>query len=167
MKRRLIIGCVVLGLGLSSLSTAHGGPQGDPQARTRLRERVGELYLIRLTRALDLTEEQAARIYPLLTRIEREKGELQNGISADLRELRAEMSKSRTGEERVLELVARIREARRAVRRKDDEAEAGLDSLLTPLQRARYVLFTIEFLRSVGENVQRARGLRAPVKRNP
>ena len=88
-------------------------------------------------------------------------------MGADLRNLRQELAGSPVNEVRILELVARIREARRAIRVKEDEVEAVLEGSLTPVQRARYVVFTVEFLRSVGENLQKARGQRAIIKRIP
>ncbi|MGZ5422994.1 MAG: hypothetical protein ACXWGZ_00340 [Candidatus Aminicenantales bacterium] len=79
----------------------------------------------------------------------------------------AELAKTPPGEADLPGLVDRIREARRAIRRKDEEVEAALDGVLTPVQRARYLIFNVEFLRSVGENLGRARGTRAPFKRTP
>lgn len=163
------IAMVILGLCLAGVvwSAPPGGLQGEPQVRTRLRENISDLYLIRLTRALELTEDQTARLYPLLTRAEKEKSALQGRMGADLKALRRELAGSPVDEGRILELVARIREARRAIRAKEDEADAVLEGSLTPLQRARYVVFTVEFLRSVGENLQRARSQRAKIKRIP
>jgi Spy/CpxP family protein refolding chaperone len=166
-KGQLTVAALILAIGLSAWGPAFGAPQGEPQARARLRENISDLYLLRLTRALDLTEEQTAKIYPLLTRIEKEKAELQREMGADLRDLRAEMVKSPAGEGAVLGLVARIREARRAIREKDDEVESVMERVLTPLQKGRYLIFTVDFLRAVGENVQRARGIRGALKRTP
>jgi len=163
------IGMVILGLCLAGVvwSAPPGVLQGEPQVRTRLRENISDLYLIRLTRALELTEDQTARLYPLLTRAEREKSALQGRMGADLKDLRRELAGSPVDDGRILELVARIREARRAIRAKEDEVDAVLEGSLTPIQRARYVVFTVEFLRSVGEKLQRARGQRAIIKRIP
>ncbi|OGD17986.1 MAG: hypothetical protein A2V76_08130 [Candidatus Aminicenantes bacterium RBG_16_63_14] len=167
MKKYLPIAGLILSLGLGSWSMSFGAAQGEPQARTRLRENINNLYLLRLTRALELTEGQTAKLYPFLTRIEKEKIGLQRRMGLDFKDLRAELAKSPAGEKAVLGLVARIREARRAIRQMDDEVEAVLEGVLTPVQRARYLIFTVEFLRSVGENLERARGLRAPIKRTP
>jgi len=156
-----------LALALGALAQAQGSLQGDPQARMRIRENISNLYLLRLTRALELSEEQTAKLYPLLTRVEKEKAGIQRRMGLDLRDLRAELAKPGAGERRVLELVARIMEARSTIRQKDDEVEGVLDGVLTPFQKARYLIFTVDFLRSIGENVERARGLRGPIKRTP
>ncbi len=167
MKKRAPAAVFVLVLALGTLAPAQGSLQGDPQARMRIRENISNLYLLRLTRALDLSEEQAAKLYPLLTRVEKEKAGIQRRMGQDLRDLRAELTGSGAGERRVLELVARIREARSDIRRKDDDVEGVLDGILTPIQKARYLIFTVDFLRSIGENLERARGLRGPIKRTP
>ncbi|MCX6568748.1 MAG: hypothetical protein NT147_06840 [Candidatus Aminicenantes bacterium] len=167
MKKRAPAAAFVLVLALGTLAPAQGSLQGDPQARMRIRENISNLYLLRLTRALDLSEEQTAKLYPLLTRVEKEKTGIQRRMGQDLRDLRAELAGSEAGEQRVLELVARIREARSTIRRKDDEVEDVLDGVLTPIQKARYLIFTVDFLRSIGENLERARGLRGPIKRTP
>lgn len=169
MKKYASVACLVLTVILFSgpWLRAQASPQGDPQARMRLRENISDLYLLRLTRALELTEEQTAKLYPFLTRVEKEKAALQRQMGLDLRDLRAELANASAGEGNVLGLVARIREARRTIRRKDDEVENVLEGVLTPIQKARYLIFTVEFLRSVGEKLERARGLRAPIKRTP
>jgi len=167
MKRQALVGILVISLVLGTLAAAQGGRQGNAQSQARLRERIGDLYILRLTRALDLTEEQTARIYPLLVRTEKDKAALQRQLGLDMRDLRAELARSPAGEARVLELVASIRETRRSIRGLDDEVEAALDGILTPVQKGRFLFFTVEFLRGVGESLDRARGARAPIKRNP
>jgi Spy/CpxP family protein refolding chaperone len=167
MKKRAPGAIFFLVLALGTVASAQGPPQGDQQARMRIRENISNLYLLRLTRALDLSEEQTAKLYPLLTRVEKEKAGIQRRIGQDLRDLRAELAQDGAGEQRILEMVARITEARSAIRRKDDEVEGVLDGVLTPVQKARYLIFTVDFLRSIGENLERARGLRGPIKRTP
>jgi Spy/CpxP family protein refolding chaperone len=167
MKKYAPVACLSLLLAFGPWSMARSSQQGDPQARLRLRENISDLYLLRLTRALELTEEQTAKVYPVLTRVEKDKADLQRRMGQDLRDLRAELAKSRPDDEKVLDLAARIREARRTIRQKDNEVEDALDGVLTPVQKGRYLVFTVDFLRGLGENLERARGLRVPIKRTP
>jgi len=170
MKTRhigIVSGFLAALLAAGAGSFALGGQMAGPGQRARLRERISDLYLLRLTRALDLTEEQTAKIYPLLTRAEKEKAEIQGKMGLDLRDLRAELAKPEPRDEELLALVERIRQARRLIRQNDEATEAAVDGLLTPAQKARYLIFNIEFLRNVGENLGRARGARAPLKRTP
>jgi len=167
MKKCAPAAVFVLVLALGTLAPAQGSQQGDPQARMRIRENISNLYLLRLTRALDLTEEQTAKVYPLLTKVEKVKAGIQRRMGQDLRDLRAELAKDGAGEQRVLELVGRVREARRSIRQKDDEVEDVLEGVLTPAQLGKYIVFSVDFLRGIGENLERARGMRAPIKRTP
>lgn len=167
MKKQALAAILLLGFGLGTVFAAPAGGQAEPQGRARLRERIGDLYLLRLTRALDLTEDQTAKLYPLLVRAEKDKAELQRRLNLGMRDLRAELAKERPKEETLFLLTNGVRETRKAIRQIDDDVEAALDRVLTPVQKARYLVFTADFLRSVGENLERARGLRAPLKRTP
>ena len=166
--KHLAVAGLILCLGLGIPAGLAGRPAGDPQARLRLRERISDLYLLRLTRALELTEEQTAKLYPVLTRVEKEKAEPParhgprspgppGGAGQDAAPGRGRSSAWSRGSG----------EARRAIREKDDEVEAVLERVLTPVQRARYLVFTVDFLRTVGENLDRARGGPGPHKKNP
>ncbi len=163
--RRVAAFCL-LGLALTagSWQTLSAGQAPAQAPGVRLRERIGELYLLRLTRALDLTEEQTARVYPLLTRAEKEKAGIQRRMGQDLRALRAELALEAPRDGELATLVERIRQDRLLIKKTDEEVETAVDRVLTPVQRARYVIFNIEFLRNVGENLGRARG---PLKRTP
>ena len=167
MRKRAIAACLVLGFSFLS-AFAGGRPQeGQPPPRTELRERIADLYAIRLTRALELTEEQTAKIYPALVRVEKEKARLQRQLGVDMRDLRAELAAPQVREDKVLGMVARIRKTREAVRQQDIEVEAVLDGVLTPVQKGRFVIFTAEFMRGVRERLDRVRDFGAPVKRSP
>jgi len=167
MKKQATAAVLILVFLAGAALAAPGRGQAGVQARNRLRERISDLYLLRLTRALDLTEDQAAKLYPLLVRAEKDKVELQRRMAVDLRDLRTELAKGQPREETLLLLTDRIRQAREETRRIDADVDASLDRALTPVQKARYVVFAVDFLRSVGENLERARGLRAPLKRTP
>lgn len=167
MRKHALAMVLVLGFGLGTVFAAAGAGQAEPQGRARLRERIGDLYLLRLTRALELTEDQTAKLYPLLVRAEKDKAELQRRLNLDMKDLRAELVRERPKEEALFLLTKEVRETRQEIRRIDDDVEAALDRVLTPVQKARYLVFTVDFLRIVGENLERARGVRAPLKRSP
>lgn len=167
-----ILAVLAVAVGPAAWAAPRRGPQAGLQAggqdRARLRERISDLYLLRLTRALELTEEQAARIYPLLIKAEKDKAALQRQMGLDLRDLRRELSAEVPDESALARLSDRVWQARRAVRRKDDEVESQLAGLLTPVQRARYLVFTADFLRGVEASLERVRaGVRGNVKRTP
>lgn len=141
--------------------------QAGPQARARLRENIDTLMLVRMTQALELTQDQAAKLYPALTKIEKEKAALQASLGADVRELRALLDKPGVKEGDLVDRVKRIRDTRMDIKRKDEDFEAVLDSQLTPLQKAKYVIFTVDFYRGLGEAITRAREVRGKIQRKP
>ena len=79
MKTRYILSILLCLLLLSSiLSTAIQDDQ--PQNRRRTRENIRTLWLLRMTRVLELTEEQTAKVFPIVSRIEKEKSEIYKQI---------------------------------------------------------------------------------------
>jgi Spy/CpxP family protein refolding chaperone len=134
--------------------------QSDPQARTRLRENINTLRLLRMTEALDLTEEQAAKLFPAMNRIEKEKADLQRQLGVEIRDLRVALDKSPVQDADVLALVRRVKEIRQLINRKDGELEALLDENLSPVQKGRYLVFLVDFARGLGEKLKRARQIR-------
>ncbi len=145
--------------------------------RQRMRNNIGYLRLIRMTQALNLTEDQTSRIYPMFNRMEKEKLDLQRDLAQHIQELRRLLrdvagSKAAPGSDRDVrfaELSRKIGETRREIRAKDDALEAFLEQELEPVQQARYILFQIEFNQGLGDVLDRVRGRRAtlpaPIKK--
>ncbi|MGZ5497219.1 MAG: hypothetical protein ACXWHI_00755, partial [Candidatus Aminicenantales bacterium] len=100
-------------------------------------------------------------------RAEKQKADLQVQMGLDLRALRAELAEAPPKGATLLLLADRVREARRAIRKVDDGVEEALDQALTSVQRARYLIFTVDFLRRVGENLGRSGAVRGLTKRSP
>jgi Spy/CpxP family protein refolding chaperone len=142
------------------LGAASGPLAAQPQTRARLRDNINTLRLLRMTQVLELTEEQTAKLFPALTRIDREKSELQNRVGAAVRDLRAALERTPVREADVLALVQQVRDLRESVRRKDAEFEAVLDEQLTPVQKGRYIIFLVDFARGLGEKLNEARQAR-------
>lgn len=142
------------GAGLASAQAVRGE---GPRAR-EIRRNLYTLRLVRMTEALELSDEQTARIFPELNRVEREKAELQRRIADRIAELRSLLEKRREGGEAgLLAAVGAVRGLREDVARKDADLEAFLDRELTPVQKARYILFSVDFYRRLGERLERLR----------
>jgi outer membrane PBP1 activator LpoA protein len=133
-----------------------------------MRENVGRLRLLRMTQDLSLTEAQTARIYPLFNRLEREKTALQRDLAVQLQQLRmqlrdlpaAETSPDPARTDRLAKLILNIRDIRRSIRDKDDVLDEFLEKELDPVQKARYILFQIEFNQGLGNALDRVRNRR-------
>jgi Spy/CpxP family protein refolding chaperone len=154
-NRRCIRG---MGLLLFFFSAVSFAQQEKPLPnRQRVRENLATLRLLRLTQALDLSEDQAAKIFPTVNKIEKEKLQLQRRMSADIRDLRQILIDPPSSEAEIEAMVAKIREAQKLVREKDAELESFLESSLTGVQKAKYVIFQIEFYRLMDQTLDRLR----------
>jgi len=157
MKKIVLIFLSVMVLGrLTSVSAQPTGWQN----RQKVRENLVTLRLLRLTQALDLTEEQAARIYPVINRIEKEKADIQKQMSADIADLRRLVNEQAPREADFDAKNRKIKAARESIRVKDVELDEFLEKNLTTVQKARYLLFQIEFYRVLNDRLDRMRMMR-------
>jgi Spy/CpxP family protein refolding chaperone len=142
---------------LASLGQAQRGPVQD---RARMRDNLATLRLLRLTQALDLNEKQAAIIFPVFNRIEKEKLDIQMRLAADIRDIRRLIQDPSPDEAEIEDKTKDVREARNLIEGKDRELEAFLESNLTSIQKAKYVLFQVDFYRGLEQNLDRLRMVR-------
>jgi len=168
MKTRLVGFFVALSVLSAGMAFGQGQPGG--QNRQRLRENLATLRLLRLTKALDLSEEQAAKVFPAVNRLEREKMKIQRDMTADIQKLRRLVAEAAPKEADISSTIKSIKAAQQLARQKDDELESYLDASLSTVQKAKYVLFQIEFYRMLEQSLERGRAVRgmsqgAPIKK--
>jgi predicted RNase H-like nuclease (RuvC/YqgF family) len=151
---------IVLGFFLSAiLAAAQSQPGRGGPNRERLRENLHHLRLLRMTEALDLTEEQTAKIYPYASRIEKEKAAIVRELGAEMAELRQLVEEAQPKDEDLAARVEVIRQLRRRLQEKDLEFEKFLQANLSEIQVARYVIFQADFNRVMGDRLNRARAM--------
>jgi len=150
------VGTVLALLVFSAALTAMG-PFPQVRNKERIRENILTLRLLRMTQALDLTEEQSAKIYPTINRIEKEKMDIQRQLGPEIEGLRAAVLASKPDEADIAARTGRVREFRDRIKAKDDELEAFLDANLTLVQKAKYLIFSVDFYRGLGQVLDRAR----------
>ena len=153
MKRQVcfaLAGVFVLsGLVLSSQAQDQRRP-----ARERIRENIHRLRLLRMTEALGLSEEQTAKIYPVATRVEKDKQALLGEINKEMRRLQGLVDDADTEEAELLASFVKIRDLRQRFQERDREFEDFLAEKLSPVQRAKYLLFSAEFYRRLTEGLR-------------
>ncbi len=159
MKRQTAL-LTILGLFLTAtLAAAQSQPGRWGPNRERLRENLNHLRLLRMTEALDLTEEQTAKIYPFAIRIEKEKAGIVRELGAEMEELRQLVSEANPKDEDLVVRVEAIRQLKRSLQDKDLEFEKFLQANLSEIQIARYVIFQADFNRAMGDRLNRARAM--------
>ncbi len=156
MKKRYILSILLCLLLISStLSSAIQNDQ--PQNRRRARENMRTLWLLRMTRVLELTEEQTAKIFPIVSRIEKEKSEIYQQVEKQVRELRLILREEVPDQKELKNKINKIKELRNLIKKKDEELEARMEENLTLVQKAKYLMFAANFYRELRDNLERAR----------
>lgn len=128
--------------------------------RRRTRDNITTLLLLRMTRFLELSEEQTAKIYPFFTRIEKEKAEINKQIRKYMQDLRINLREDDPDPKVLEDRIQALKKLRDALKSKDEEVEKHLEENLTVVQQAKYLIFMPTFLRELRDNVDRARQLR-------
>ncbi len=132
-------------------------PGQRTMGRERIRENINRLRLLRMTEVLELTEEQTAKIYPAYYRVEKEKMELMKRLNGEIRELKALLGGADAKKEEIASKIKTVQELRSNLLQKEQEFEDFLEQNLTEIQKAKYLVFSVEFYRKLGEKLNRAR----------
>ncbi len=130
------------------------------QDQMRTRENITTLLLLRMTQALDLSEEQTAQIFPIVNRIEKEKRKLSRELRQHLRELRAMLQDKNHTEDQLAERIAAIKYLRANVKSREAEFEVIIENALTVEQQAKFLIFFQDFTHRLREQLEKARQMR-------
>ena len=163
MKTKSILAFFLSVVIFSSLVFAVVQPENvQVQEKTRrvTRENIITLMLIRMTRFLELTEDQTAKIYPFFNRIEKEKMQINQQIRLQMREIRAALSAEDPDSEALKAKIQTLKELRDTLEKKDRELEKHLEENLTVIQQAKYLVFMNAFFNELRDSLNRARILR-------
>jgi len=160
MKAKYILSILICFFLLSSVLSASFFQDEQPQNRRRARENMRTLWLLRMTRALDLTEEQTAKVFPIVSRIEKEKNEIHLQIGKRIRELRSILREEEPDQKELKNKIDKIKELRNIIKKKDEELEARMEENLTLVQRAKFLMFSASFYRDLRDQLDRARIMR-------
>jgi hypothetical protein len=124
----------------------------DP--RSKAWERIHMIRIWKLTEALKLDREGAARFFAVDNRYEEGKRRLYRDLHENIHKLRNLMQDTNPPEGELRELLSRIRNRKKDL---DDLVQKQTDeemSLLKPDQQARYVLFQIDFQREMQDLIR-------------
>jgi Spy/CpxP family protein refolding chaperone len=120
-------------------------------------DNISTLYLLRMVQVLDLTEEQTAKIFPMVNRVEKDKREMNRTIGLLLRELRAVVQQQDATEEELSRIMDELKDLRTQVKNREEELQAFMEENLTIHQQAKYLIFIQDFLRDLREKLNKAR----------
>ncbi|MFQ6082441.1 MAG: Spy/CpxP family protein refolding chaperone [Candidatus Aminicenantia bacterium] len=162
MKLKRILILVVGGLIVYSFPVfAQPEEKFNPRKKEEeeIRRHIETLRMWEMTRALDLNEQQVAKIFPALNRVEKEKAELHRQISQAIKELKELLDLEKPDLAQVKARLNEIKELRELIQEKDREVEKVLEKNLSVEQQAKFVLFSVRFMQGLREKLDRARML--------
>jgi Spy/CpxP family protein refolding chaperone len=161
-----LLAFLVLALGAADAGAqAQEEPSGRGERRAEAFKMVDAYVMSNLQESLGLTDEQFAKAFPLVKKLQTERREYYAERTRKVREMRHLLREGGAPEAQVLELLRQVKALDAegpAAARKNLEA---LDAVLTPVQQAKFRVLELEVEQRMRELVNRARprsGVRTP-----
>ena len=159
MRKILIVLMTVLITGVFagygySYQQGRGSFDGPPQKK-ELREKINMMRIWKLTEVLDLNEETASRLFPVLHKYKKERDELKHDMKITAKEL--EKAVNTGSDEEIRNILRGIKQSRDKLRGIEDKELAELRDILTVQQQAKYILFHQKFKRQIKKRLLQER----------
>jgi len=167
MPRRLIAILVLLSAALTAAPSWAQDNEQQPENRDEALRRIEMLRLFRLTEVLELNEEDAARVFPVIQRYDREYRDILEKREQLMRELQLQLNSGNPDQTTLTRLVDEILNQEREAMRVRTEQFKELKKILTPEQYAKYLLFDARFREDLNRMLDDIRRHREPRPRSP
>lgn len=144
-----------------------GRHPGPPEGLSEELQETMHLYMVfRLTEELELSDEQALKLMPLIKEREKIRWEFFRGQSELQRELGAMVEDTEISEAEIENRLTAIRQAERDFHQREDQLSLEIAGLLTTRQYATFVIFQQQFHNDMRQRVKRLRGMEHQGRRN-
>lgn len=163
MKRLSWIGVLVLGPALAAQAPADSGMRPDAAQVKALREQVRQRWNEHVRAALELNDDQTAKLQQTEQRFDAERQPIRARQRDVNQALRAELQSSAPEQARVTELMNEQQQNRAKLQEIDRTQDREMQGYLSPVQRARYQNERRQFQEKVAEIVRH----RPPQRRAP
>ena len=156
---------LMMALGLSGVRVlaqpATPPPQGEerrmtPERREELRKKVELIWQQKLTEKLNLTEEEKAKVFPLLQQYHERERALRQENRQLVRDLEG-MIKANAPEKELKRTIRDLEENERKLQEMKEEGFHELAKILPVEKQAQYIVFQAEFRREMHRLMQKAR----------
>lgn len=145
------------GRAMSAYGDDFDGPPSKEQ-RDKVRERIETMKMWKLTKALDLDEKTASRVFPMLNDYNKKRKKVEEGIRKDIDSLKDALQEK--NESRIKDHLEVLEQRHNTLKRLGDEERDRLKELLTIEQQARYLIFKMEFRHEMRRMIAEAKGRR-------
>lgn len=153
---------MALVLGFASVGIAEPPEFDRPPTKEQMekvRERIETLKMWKLTKALDLDEKTSAQVFPLLSKYDKKRAEIEHALRNDMKNLRDALKDKRAAQ--LKGILDRLEQNHRALQKVNDDERTDLKTILTLEQQARFIIFQQEFDREIRKIIAENREKRA------
>jgi Spy/CpxP family protein refolding chaperone len=156
---------LMMALGLSGVRVlaqpATPPPQGEerrmtPERKEALRKKIELIWQQKLTEKLNLTEEEKAKVFPLLQQYEEKRRALRQENRQLVRDLEGKIS-AHVPEKELKRTIRDLEENEHKLLEVREEGFRELAKILPIEKQARYIVFQTEFRREMHRLMQKAR----------
>ena len=177
----LVAVLLILGFGLPCFSQppGEGRPRGSdrpvfgddesPQPiekREKIRERIELIRIWKLTEELDLTEETGSKLFPILHKYDKKRIKLEKERRNIMNQLRKALEDEATSDEEIEAAMDDLEKNALAASDLIRQQREKLKGVLSPRQRAKFILFQRRFQREIRKIIAEARERKVRPRRN-
>ncbi|MDY6973176.1 MAG: hypothetical protein SV775_12720 [Thermodesulfobacteriota bacterium] len=124
-------------------------PPFSPEDRDDLRKRIGLIRMWRLTEELNLSEEKADKLFPLLHQFDNEKVGLEKEKAELMKDLQKCLKDEDIEESKLEDLIEKLEKNQSAREVLEKEKLGELKQILSPQEQAKLILFVESFPREI------------------
>ena len=114
----------------------------------KMMERIETLKMWKLTEALDLNEQQTAKLFPLMTSFRKRQDSLRQVMESDIKQLKDAIDNNADSSE-ISDIIGEIVDIKDAQCRNEADFYSELQGILTIEQQGKFILFEIDFRRKM------------------
>lgn len=121
-----------------------------PPGGEKAKEKIETIKMWKMTEALDLSEEQASRLFPAMKQFQNRADSLRNQMMKFVEDLENALQENEDSN-KITTIVDKIVSLKNQQSKNEAEFFAKMRSILTPAQQAKYILFERDFRRKMME----------------
>ncbi len=121
----------------------------------KIRKRVETLKLWKLTQALDLDEETAAKLFPLINKYDKKRFVIEQSMRKDMKKLRRSVDTA--SPEKLGELIRRIEDNYKELQEINNQQLEELRGILPVRKVAKFIIFKQDFNREIRKIIRESR----------
>lgn len=163
MKRKLPIALLIAAaLVLTSVALAHaewGKGRHDKGDKQKMRERVELIKMWKLTEALDLDQETAAKLFPLMNEFDQKQRALRQKRGETMKQMKEEIDKDASDPAALRSLIDGFKQNERDMTEMRIQRLDALSKVLTDEQVAKMIALVPKFERRIKELIGEARAM--------